>query len=450
MRFRFSPFDVPLANVGPAELERLREVAEGWYVEYKSEAIPVKALAKSLSAFANQYGGWLILGVAEDPETQTAGAFPGVEEQEAQKLLQALRDASKDALNPEVYYETRLVVGPAEKLGLPAGRTVLVVEIPPGVDTPYVHNDGRVYRRVADSSSPKPETDRHILDRLWARGEKAKEKLENFVTKLPVTSKAEENECYLHLTIMSDPYEIRGDWYSGTFDEFAEVMRGGRIPFDNIYPRVGGFIARQAKDNFAGNRLFTWEFSRHCHSFVTFPVGLLSEPHEESLHLYSCGEDFFGVLEDAQFEDARVLDLNPLFAVLTSIVSRHRALVATYEISGPFYLKAHIENAWRAVPFLDLPVFIEHVNTHGIPVVQDENVLAPPGVELETFARLPERIPADPESPEAYEDALVLVLPIFNAFGIPVRVLQNSANEFLELPQKFKYYQESRNRSRRQ
>lgn len=450
MRFRFSPFDVPLAKVGPAELERLREVAEGWYIEYKSEAIPVKALAKSLSAFANQYGGWLILGVAENPETQTAGAFPGLEEQEAQRLLQTLRDASKDALNPEVYYETQLVAGPADDLGLPAGQMVLVVEIPPGVDTPYVHNDGRVYRRVADSSSPKPETDRHMLDRLWTRGEKAKDKLANFVTKLPVTSKAEENECYLHLTIMSDPYEIGGDWYSGTLDDFAEVMRGNPIPFDNIYPRVGGFIARQAKNNSAGNRLFTWEFSRHCHSFVTFPIGQLSEPYEGSLHLYSCGEDFSKVLENAKLRGARVLDLNILFEVLASIVARHRALVTASEVSGPFYLKAHVENAWRTMPFLDLPVFIEHIKSYGVPVVQDEDILVPAGVELETFVRLPEYIPTDEELPEAYKDALALVPPIFNAFGIPVQVLQNAADDLPELSRKFKDFQELRNQTYRQ
>lgn len=100
MKFRFSPFNVPLEKVDFSELEKLREISEGWYVEYKSEAITVKALAKSLSAFANQYGGWLFLGIEENPETQTAGSFPGLEEKDAHRMLSALRDASKDTLNP--------------------------------------------------------------------------------------------------------------------------------------------------------------------------------------------------------------------------------------------------------------------------------------------------------------------------------------------------------------
>ena len=46
-------------------------------MEYKSEAVPARALAKSLSAFANTYGGWLFVGVREESkDNAVAGSFP--------------------------------------------------------------------------------------------------------------------------------------------------------------------------------------------------------------------------------------------------------------------------------------------------------------------------------------------------------------------------------------
>ena len=57
------PFEKAFQDLVAADLACLREVSEGWYVEYKSTAIAPRALAKSLSAFANQYGGYLFLAL---------------------------------------------------------------------------------------------------------------------------------------------------------------------------------------------------------------------------------------------------------------------------------------------------------------------------------------------------------------------------------------------------
>ena len=62
---RFTPFDKAFDDISVGDLDGLMEVGEGWYVEYKSQLPNTRVLAKSLSSFANQYGGWLFLGVAE-------------------------------------------------------------------------------------------------------------------------------------------------------------------------------------------------------------------------------------------------------------------------------------------------------------------------------------------------------------------------------------------------
>lgn len=445
MYFRFSPFDKPLSEINGVDLATLRGASEGWYIEYKSQLTSARSFAKSLSAFANQYGGWLFVGIEEDPQTLTAKSFPGVPKDEASLILETIRNASKDLLNPEVYYEVRVFTGPIDEIDLPSGRDVVIVMIPPGPDSPYVHADGRIYRRVADSSDPKPETDRSTLDRLWDRAETSRAKLKAFVTRRPITSKGEENSCYLHVSILSDPYELRGDWYAGGYSAFVDTMRGNPIPFDNFFTRSRGYIARQISGNDPYHRLFTWDFDLHCHSFVTLPITFLSSPYVVGLDGYSNGSLFAELLEKSRIQNSRLLDLNMVFEALIAIANRHRTLVATAGIRGPFFVKASLENVWRTVPFLDMASWIQHCSKHGVPVVQDENALAPPGIDLSTFAVFPEQDISTADLTFFYEDAIHIGIPIFQALGIPDEFFVETVKELFEVATRFRQNQKMRN-----
>ena len=200
----YRPFAERLDDVSPEELIRLKEVHEGWYVEYKENLISNHDLAKSLSSFANQYGGWLFLGVKEDAQENVAASFPGIPDSEIQGVLDSIRNSAKDLLNPPVFYNVRIFEGPIDPIALPAGRVIVVVQIPEGPNSPYIHNDGRIYRRVGDSSQPFPVKDRGTFDLLAQRGEEAKEKLSDRILWSPVISKGEKKP-----TIYSRQYIIR-------------------------------------------------------------------------------------------------------------------------------------------------------------------------------------------------------------------------------------------------
>ena len=272
---RFTPFDKALDELSAEDLESLREVREGWYVEYKSQLPSTRDLAKSLASFANQYGGWLLLGVDEAPNSLTAGTFSGIEDEKLPEVLESLRNAAKDIVRPQAAYQHRVLEGPVETIGLSSKRSVVVVRVPEGSDTPYIHNDGRIYIRIGDSSSPIPATDKATFDSLYRRGEDRRSYLKALIERSPELSRVEEDNSYLHLSILSDPYETLGHWYQGTYSEFCTTMGDVDmpfdIPFDNIYTAAGGFIARQVGMNNRYNRLLTWEFSRNCNSFVTIP-----------------------------------------------------------------------------------------------------------------------------------------------------------------------------------
>lgn len=443
---RYTPFDKELNDFSTSELANLREVAEGWYVEYKSQPPVIKDIAKSLSSFANQYGGWLFLGVEEDSETNTAESFPGIEGSKVPEVLEAIRNAAKDVVRPQVFYQTRTIEGPLKAIGLNPGRSIIIVRVPEGADTPYIHNDGRIYIRVGDSSSPTPVREKATFDLLYRRGEDKQSFLESLVERTPELSKGEGERSYIHLTILSDPYETLGHWYGGSFADFCDLMKGKSIPFENIYTAPDGFIARQIESNDPFNRLLTWEFSRNCNSFITIPLSTLSSEvaiealRSKSVELwapYASGPEFVSALNAIGLRTAKILNLNLLLTLLGVIMSRHRRIVGQSGVRGPFYIKARIENVWRAVPFLDLDNYLKHIREFGFPVVQESELIVPRGRSLESFEVSPEHDCPQSEPMEIGSSGSVGIwLEVMMALGIPGEVLAQDPTELLSISNK--------------
>ena len=104
----FSPFDKPLKKLVSSDLETLRSVSEGWYVEYKQAAINASSIAKRISEFANTYGGWVCFGISEKSKDEpVADAYPGIRNDELDSMLRelAIRQSSILTLHPRMKYE---------------------------------------------------------------------------------------------------------------------------------------------------------------------------------------------------------------------------------------------------------------------------------------------------------------------------------------------------------
>ena len=434
------PFDKEVADLFAEDLEGLRQVHEGWYVEYKEEAISPRNIAKSLSAFANQYGGWLFFGIAEDRDNHTAGSFPGIPAVSVQNTLDSIRNASKDLVRPFVFYEQKVIDGPVLSISLPENHSIIVVRVPQGPDTPYLHNDGRVYRRVGDASDPRHITDRSELDLLSARREEALTRLQTRVERSPITSQTERDTPHLHLHILSDPYEILGHRYSNGFAHFAGVMNGQMIPFENVFPSNEGYVARQIGSNDPYFRVLTWEFSLRCHSLISVPIRVLSKDTLNSRRVqYSTIDDFGRLVERIGLDPIKVLDLDQMLKLLWTVSVRHRLLVGQANVKGPFYVKCRLENVWRTTPYLDVPEFVEHAKSHGLPLIQEMDIPVPPGSTLESFIRLDEREPPKSEKFDSVEglegparDVLQIGSYIFAALGLLPSFIELCANKIAQ------------------
>lgn len=116
MRYDYNPFVKSFDEIHPSDLEILFSVAEGWYVEYKQE--DAGAVAKSVTAFANTYGGWLFFGIAEkSKDDAVAGAFPGIACEDADGVLQRIRQAVAAHAQPYPYFTVKALKGPVEAIG---------------------------------------------------------------------------------------------------------------------------------------------------------------------------------------------------------------------------------------------------------------------------------------------------------------------------------------------
>ena len=372
------------------------------------------------------------MGIAEDHTAHTAKDFPGVPTSAVAIELENIRNASKDLLRPSVFYDHKVIDGPIDLIRLPPERFLIAIYIPQEPDTPYVHNDGRIYRRIADSSDPVPITDRTELDLLPQRREAALASLQTRVQRSPITSQAEEDRPYIQLHILSDPYEIKGHRYQGDFQRFADTMKGPMLPFDNLFFSHEGLVARQVGGNDAYLRTVTWEFSLQCHSSVSIPINVYDlNALRTGYSASTTAEDSAKVVVRSGIDPVRVLDLSRMLEVVYAVSVRHRRLAGEADVRGPFYVKCRLENVWRTIPYLDTPEFITHIDEFGLPLIQDSSVMVPAGPSMDGFVMLDEYLapiredlPMS-ENPLSRADTVLIAARILPAFGVSIHIALN-------------------------
>lgn len=390
----FNPFDRNIEELEPTNLALLTEVAEGWYIEYKKEMVTSKNIAKSISSFANHYGGWIFYGVEEsDDGRNLAGAFPGIEISEVSLLVNRIRDAVRNSINPTPFYRYRILDGPCEEIGLRSGRSIVIVSVSMGANAPYIHSDGRIYRRIADSSDPKPETDRFILDQLWQRGEVSRNILSSLLESKPLLSDAEEKSLsYINLFLLPDPFNSSGSISKLKFEEFIEIMSAKStkpgIPCDNFFTMSDGFVGRQVNTNDPYIMVFTWKYFYNGSSIISIPFSSASVEDvcvRRWLHGYEQEARMITQLRSQNFKLGRILDVNILYNVILGVLELQLRLMRQAGLKGAYYAKAALHNIWRKIPYLDTESYIEFIQEHGIPLIQTNDEFAPPGQSYESL-----------------------------------------------------------------
>ena len=434
----YSPFDKAINDLRPADLSTLKNVSEGWYVEYKSALVKAGVLAKAVSAFANTYGGWLFLGVKEQgKDDPVAGEFPGIPQREVDVALQRLRQSVAEHLNPSPIFETKVLRGPCVEIGLIEGASVVAIEIPQSHTAPHIHKDGRIYRRVGDGSEPKPETDRFVLDQLWHRADPIQEMTRKWVQRDPEFSKGEEEIPYVRLLLCVDPWRQRNPWFGAPFHEIRNILTSheastystSSFTFDTVHTTAEGLIARLVRGNDPHHYGLTWKVRRDMSCDIVMPLSLYA-PNDPDLLIqeidgYDHIASFIKLLKEQGHSQPRIVDLNLLMVLLISVVSKYQRLLKLADAEGKFYFKARVLNAWRIVPFIDVETVLGKFEAYGLPMIMDSTATVPIGDTPESFLH----IDIDEQEIKATEykekvavmlQAIFMFAPIARAFGVSI------------------------------
>lgn len=425
----YNPFSAKdLADLRAGDLSVLKEVTEGWYIEYKEQLSNAKTIAKSVSSFSNTYGGWLIYGVEEDETTNTAKSFPGLPKADLDKSLKRIQQSVAANMNPASYFETKVLNGPEPSIKLAKDRMVLCVHVPKSNDTPHVHSNGCIYRRVGAGSEPQPETDRHQLDMLWGRKRELDKEYAQWIAREPELSKGEAARPYLRLLLEGDLFRLEGKKWDLSIDSIMSTLNdpnsGMTLPIEACFPCDRGMVARQTSSLARhGDFALTWIIGSglRCEVWVPINVFLIDEPDfffSKELENYKGSDRFLQILQNARATNARILDLNQLFDILLAISGKYLALLDANGTSRKeIHAKVMLGGLWRSVPFLDSEIILDRFEKYGLPLSLTDASTVPVGDDSRSLYKITlGRI--EDETLRSVEPALIIMELICRAVGL--------------------------------
>ncbi|HJM90135.1 MAG TPA: ATP-binding protein [Dehalococcoidia bacterium] len=363
----FNPFDKTLLDpLDSADLAALitHQVAEGYYVEYMSEFPGNAKIAHSIASLANTNGGWYFVGTTEDRGVATD--IRGFSIDENPDPIAKVRDIARSRIDPIPVFYSQLV-------SVADNAYVLAVYVPGEQDTPFVTSDGRVYRRVADSSDPIPENDCGAFDRLVDAGKRAGERFQEFCVDERQFSKGEEDDCWVSVYLRPYPRELGtalldpGDDDQidqlvahsrelSTLLELEESPITSRIGFNSIHPTSNSVVLRYVEAERAAFSSLSFELfsdgSAKLHVPVLFFADWIVSDGLDSLESDAAKEAILAIHDDSRYL-LRFFDMGQLSLVVATLLALYRTWLTSKSASTEVDVAIGISGMWRAVPFFD-------------------------------------------------------------------------------------------------
>ena len=211
------------------------------FFEFKSDDEEPKKLIKEISAFANTYGGYILLGVNDD---KTIGGCKKWTEQRIHITIH-------DSITPIPNFDVKKFTS--------KGKHIFVIKIEEGATPPYITNRGDIYERVSSGSFPIKESIK--LDQLYQKRKDELIRIKNIIElpSLEIDSNFPQNVfAYLDFGFFmasSDKSVLWKKYQTADLEKIAEYIRTinknfsiSRVGASYLFS-VGEFMAKDQDGN---------------------------------------------------------------------------------------------------------------------------------------------------------------------------------------------------------
>lgn len=418
---KYSPFNGNLNELNEKQLQLLieKEVAEGWYIEYKNNLIlDGRKIAKSVSSFANSEGGWYFMGIDSDQKTNKATELTGVDIADKRDIADQISKLITGNVSPVPSFDIRIVE-------LHSKRSVIIVKIEEGQQPPYTTSSGTIYQREHNASNPVK--DRYILEKLYEKAQTYKDRIDRFckIDYAETKGQGKDDQAYLELYLFPTPYNnffFKNFSKPEFFDSIAEKFFGGMnftledngevyetglgFSFNSIYTSYDSLVVRPMNDDNIIYKGTTIELFRNGNLKLLLPLfqfGLKQVPN-----YYSESETINYLLDKfSPYESKMVYPAYPMhdsepyestdrkksnFVDWFRLVDGHEMVLAVLFVtkiyqsilkengvaeSAEIGFRALLSNLWRKVIFFDNSKFLNSIRKYNIPATPKNYIEIP-------------------------------------------------------------------------
>lgn len=391
----YNPFKKNISELEKIDLEKLisENVAEGWYIEYKGDFPPSnKKISHSIASFANSDGGWYIVGIEDEDSTNIANNIIGIDLNIHLEPKEKISNIIRTHIKPIPRFLSKLIE-------ISNNKSVLVVYIERGEETPYITRDGKVYQRIGEVSDPVPIDDYYAMQKLFERSEESKIKIEHFsqnpfgISKKQASENASILEAYFY--VKPSNFEFK-NFYTKEFfveikDNFSEPVTiiddapdlTANTTFNNILSSSESYILRNIYNEESSIDLVTTLelFNNgNLKLFLHIPTLPLNDDWENFIgynHYTTIYEKFFDLLSDTEKEHLRIIDGHSLLTNFVIIFNQYLRLLKQNGMKDEIGVRFRISNTWRNLLFFNDTKYLDILKSNGLPICLKSNIEIP-------------------------------------------------------------------------
>lgn len=438
------------------DLDELKGVSEGFHFEFKREPIEAGEFAKQVASFANSDGGWIFIGINESKGV--ASEVVGINPSQLKKLEQQFSTAIENHLDPIPYFDTHVVsllaeavaevptedgileerelkaevpaIADAEevpavtvvgKSDMPTERFVVGVLVPAGNQTPYIHKDGQIHRRLGNKTRTEHVNRIEDLERLFSRRFETGQRLDRVL-------KHEIDTPHVRWAIFPDPRYRQEFSQRLSFFEFKRQLKDEQaplyMPFDQFQATATGYRARHVFQNPLNVNGISFELFHDGWFLIEIPIFTLKIG------------DANGV--DWEFWQDRLLNVSPSlidlrwmylhFTTLGLLVQRINAVMG-WRSQRMSALSIYLPD--ESVPILDVEFYRSFVEEYRLPILRRQTIRSPDQpTAMSEFQML--RVCEEDTMGQIVTSVRPLI-ELLEAFGLPQEILHLNPDWLYEL-----------------